>query len=177
MNKESRRSRVLILVSILFACAACIAVVHTPSIAPGVIAALVIIILGAVAASRELCRKPHDEALRSSIALALDSLRDSIVRWEDFRHSAARDTQADCLIRRQALLDDNSNNPDIRNFHRELRTSKRFLKRVDSVLERPRVPISSLERILHIADERSERLSDAWGRARKAALTMGPEAA
>ena len=141
--------------------------------APGVILVLVLAIL----AWFYLALRPSSnevQALRTSIKLSLDELDDILSEFDNFAFSQDSDHLADRTVHRPELLNTDSTDPDIENFHYEYSTAQRYSKRMHSHLAKHRLSVGQLERLLKISDERVAILRERWLAARRAAHKLGP---
>ncbi|GAB3708365.1 hypothetical protein [Corynebacterium nasicanis] len=114
-------------------------------------------------------------ALRSSIALSAEDIRDIIAEFDQFTVGSDAETVADRTLTRPALLDLDCPDPDIAEFHHEYATARRFLARLDARLANDSLEISQLETLLTVTDVRALELKEAWLAARQAAQRLGPE--
>ena len=100
----------------------------------------------------------HD-ALRTSIQLSSEDIRDVMAQFEDFEVSQDTDIIADRTLHRPALLDLDTNDPDIEAFHYQFASASRFLKRLPARLASPMLDTNQLEQILSVTDQRAAT----WG--------------
>lgn len=119
-------------------------------------------------------RNREAEALRLSIELSLQDIETTLAAFEHFKYSGDADAIADRTLHRPALLNIDSTNKDIEEFHYLESTSKRFINRVHAKLA-GELSVGQLESLLSIADRRSDQLEQAWVAARRAALELGSE--
>ena len=116
----------------------------------------------------------HD-ALRTSIQLSSEDIRDVMAQFEDFEVSQDMDIIADRTLHRPALLDLDTNDPDIEVFHYQYASASRFLKRLPARLASPMLDTNQLEQILSVTDQRAASLQESWLAARQAAFRLGPD--
>ncbi|WP_347305854.1 hypothetical protein [Corynebacterium sp. SA-MJD20WY100] len=116
----------------------------------------------------------HD-ALRTSIQLSSEDIRDVMAQFEDFEVSQDTDIIADRTLHRPALLDLDTNDPDIEAFHYQFASASRFLKRLPARLASPMLDTNQLEQILSVTDQRAASLQESWLAARQAAFRLGPD--
>lgn len=116
----------------------------------------------------------HD-ALRTSIQLSSEDIRDVMAQFEDFEVSQDTDIIADRTLHRPALLDLDTNDPDIEAFHYQYASASRFLKRLPARLASPMLDTNKLEQILSVTDQRAASLQESWLAARQAAFRLGPD--
>ncbi|HJG43890.1 hypothetical protein NQ011_06620 [Corynebacterium phoceense] len=116
----------------------------------------------------------HD-ALRTSIQLSSEDIRDVMAQFEDFEVSQDTDIIADRTLHRPALLDLDTNDPDIEAFHYQCASASRFLKRLPARLASPMLDTNQLEQILSVTDQRAASLQESWLAARQAAFRLGPD--
>ncbi|MFR9928701.1 hypothetical protein ACL1IY_01385, partial [Corynebacterium striatum] len=105
-------------------------------------------------ASRRPDASEHS-ALRTSIDLSADDIRDVIAEYDDFCNSESTDSIADRTMYRPALLDLDCVDPTIEAFHYELGGAKRFLRRLETRVYRNDIETDELESLLKVTDERA----------------------
>ena len=81
------------------------------------------------------------QALRSSIQLSAEDIRDVMDEFEKFETSMDPDALADRTLHRPALLDLDTSNEAIEGFHYQYATASRYLKRLPGRLANP-IPVS-----------------------------------
>lgn len=118
--------------------------------------------------------KSEHAALRTSIQLSAEDLRDVMAEFEKFESATDPDTLADRTLHRPALLDLDLSDEDIEAFHFQYAASARFLRRLPSRLNNPMLSTQQLEHLLTITDQRASELQESWLAARKAAFKLGP---
>ncbi|MFS0223012.1 hypothetical protein ACL1FW_01420 [Corynebacterium striatum] len=123
-------------------------------------------------ASRRPDASEHS-ALRTSIDLSADDIRDVIAEYDDFCNSESTDSIADRTMYRPALLDLDCVDPTIEAFHYELGGAKRFLRRLETRVYRNDIETDELESLLKVTDERATELRETWLAARRAAHSLG----
>ena len=102
-------------------------------------------------ASRRPDASEHS-ALRTSIDLSADDIRDVIAEYDDFCNSESTDSIADRTMYRPALLDLDCLDPTIEAFHYELGGAKRFLRRLEIRVYRNDIETDELESLLKVTD-------------------------
>ncbi|PCC82009.1 hypothetical protein COM45_09845 [Corynebacterium accolens] len=112
-------------------------------------------------------------ALRTSINLSADDIRDVIAEFDVFCNSQNTDAIADRTLHRPALLDLDCTDPTIEAFRYELNGAKRFLSRLDIRVYRTDIETDELESLLRVTDDRATELRETWLAARRAALSLG----
>ena len=158
-----------VLAIILAACIAVLAIFRLQGL-------LLIIPILAVAAL-VMTRRPDTSetiALRSSIMLSADDIRDVVAEFDHFTDSADTTAIADRTLTRPALLDLDCTDPDIAAFHHEYATARRFLSRLDARLANESLEVPQLESLLQVTDMRALELKETWLAARQAAQRLGP---
>lgn len=130
------------------------------------------IILMTIVLVRHRPDEPEAKALRSSISLSADDIRDVIDDYEFFADSPDTDAVADRTLHRPALLDQDCDHPDIEAFHFQRMTNRRFLNRLDARLAAD-LSVSELEQLLNVTDRRALELKEAWLMARRSAKQLG----
>lgn len=113
-------------------------------------------------------------ALRSSISLSAEDLRDVLDEFDRFSDDADADALADRTLHRPALLDQDCSDPEIEEFHYQQATARRFLNRLEARLANPDLEIGQLETLLSVTDQRVLELRESWLTARQAAKRLGP---
>lgn len=119
-------------------------------------------------------RDPEVDALRSSLAVACEDITQVIEEYEDLANGQSTDAIADRTLNYPALVERDSGDPAIEDFHLRLGSAKRFVGRVDKHLLSNDLDRHALERLLNIADQRAEELEESWSDARRAARKLGP---
>lgn len=158
-----------VLAIILAACIAVLAIFRLQGLL------LIIPILAVVALV--MTRRPDTSetiALRSSIMLSADDIRDVVAEFDHFTDSADTTAIADRTLTRPALLDLDCTDPDIAAFHHEYATARRFLSRLDARLANESLEVPQLESLLQVTDMRALELKETWLAARQAAQRLGP---
>lgn len=158
-----------VLAIILAACIAVLAIFRLQGL-------LLIIPILAVAAL-VMTRRPDTSetiALRSSIMLSADDIRDVVAEFDHFTDSADTTAIADRTLTRPALLDLDCTDPDIAAFHHEYATARRFISRLDARLANESLEVPQLESLLQVTDMRALELKETWLAARQAAQRLGP---
>lgn len=152
---------------------ACVALVYLLKV-PGLFISLMLL----AAAWLAVTTKPtssENTALRTSISLSAEDIRDTLSAFVDFETSMEADAIADRTLHRPALLDLDGNDPDIEAFHYQVASAKRYLKRLPARMANPMLDTNSLEQLLSVTDQRAASLQEAWLNARRAALKLGPD--
>lgn len=116
---------------------------------------------------------PETDALRSSIILSAEDIEDVIGEFDRFANSPDTDAMADRTLNRPALLDQDSEHPDIEKFHFHCQTNRRFLNRLEGKLTTD-LSVEELEQLLAVTDRRSMELKESWLLARRSAKRLGP---
>lgn len=168
-NSYSRRSTLAMALT-LGACIVLIALLKVPG--------LMISFLLVGAALLMMSARPEStehDALRTSIRLSSEDIRDVMAQFEDFEVSQDTDIIADRTLHRPALLDLDTNEPDIEAFHYQYASASRFLKRLPARLASPMLDTNQLEQILSVTDQRAASLQESWLAARQAAFRLGPD--
>lgn len=140
---------------------------------PGVIICLIILPI----ALFMLYSRPdasEQKTLRSSISLSADDIQDVVDEYEHFAHSVDTAAIADRTLHRPALMDTECEDPAVEQFHYQLSTAKRYLRRLDARLVKTNMETSEFEQLLKITDQRALELKESWLVARRAALALGP---
>lgn len=113
-------------------------------------------------------------ALRTSIELSADEIREVLDEYERFALGEDAESIADRTLRRPALLNDDSPDEDIARFHFEAASARRFLHRLPARTADPGLTAAQLENLLSVTDGRALCLREAWVAARRAARRLGP---
>lgn len=113
------------------------------------------------------------QALRSSIRLSAEDIRDVMAEFEHFETSMDPDSLADRTLHRPALLDLDTNDAEVEAFHYQYATAGRFLKRLPGRLANPMLGTGQLEQLLTVTDQRAAELKESWLAARRAAQRLG----
>lgn len=166
-DASSQRSTLAILLTVV-ACTALIVLLK----APGVI---ISILLASAVWLMSSARPEASEhaALRTSIELSAEDISDVIAEFKNFETSPDPDALADRTLHRPALLDLDTNDPDIEAFHYQYASALRYLKRLPARLANPMLSTSQLEHLLTITDQRAADLKESWLTARRAAQKLG----
>ncbi len=114
-------------------------------------------------------------ALRSSIELSAEDIRDVMAEFERFETSMEPEVLADRTLHRPALLDLDTADEDIEAFHYNYSCAARFVRRLPARLANPMMSTSQLEHLLSITDQRAAELKESWLAARRAAQRLGPD--
>ncbi|MDO5669508.1 MAG: hypothetical protein Q4G50_05845 [Corynebacterium sp.] len=160
----------LVLAIILLACVAVLGIFRLQG--------LLLIIPILVVAAFVMTRRPDTRettALRSSILLSADDIRDVVAEFERFADSPDTTAIADRTLARPALLDLDCTDPDIAAFHHAYATARRFLGRLDARLANESLEVPQLESLLQVTDMRALELKETWLAARQAAQRLGPD--
>ncbi|WP_235923091.1 hypothetical protein [Corynebacterium lizhenjunii] len=140
---------------------------------PGLIISMVIAIAAWLMVSAQPQSREH-AALRTSIELSAEDLRDIMAQFQDFETSTDIDAIADRTLHRPALLDLETTDPDIEAFHFQYASAHRFLRRLPTRMSNPVLNTHQLEQLLAVTDQRAAELQESWLAARRAAFRLGP---
>ena len=116
---------------------------------------------------------PEIEALKASLSVARDDIREIIDWYDDFVTGTTLDALEQRTITYRALALPNSDIPEIEDFQLRLDSSRRFLARVDTHLLQGDLSRHELEKLITIADQRASELACSWSDARRAARNAG----
>ncbi|MBN9643313.1 hypothetical protein ACFSSC_04640 [Corynebacterium mendelii] len=114
------------------------------------------------------------EALRTSIKLSAEDIRDVLDEYRDFLTGSEPDQQADRMLHRPALADKDCGNSDIEAFFFASQTAHRFLARLDARLAAD-LSVAQLDSLLSVTDRRALEIKEAWITARRTALRLGTD--
>ncbi|APT92374.1 hypothetical protein CPHO_05110 [Corynebacterium phocae] len=165
--------QVRLTLSVVLTFVACVALVLLLKV-PGVI---ISIFLAAAVWLMATARPAASEeaALRTSIQLSAEDLRDVMEDFERFETSPSAEALADRTLHRPALLDLDVVNPEIEDFHHQYTSAARYLNRLPARLADPTLTPSQLEKLLNVTDQRADDLRESWMRARRAAKALGTD--
>lgn len=166
---NNAQRRILAMVLSLVACLALVATLKLPG--------LLISALLALAAYIMVSSRPDASdlaSLRTSIELSAEDLQDVLDEFNTFCSSEDPNIVADRMLQRPALADADCTDPDISAFHYEKNSAQRFLRRLGPRLYRSDAETAELETLLRVTDERVEALQEAWLKARRSAVQLGP---
>lgn len=137
---------------------------------------MALLLIFAVALARQKQPPAYFEAnaLRSSIELACEDIQDILDQYTQFATSNDPDSLADRTLHRPELLNPDSEDPNISQFHLEAHAARRFINRMTAKITDPSLDVRELEQFLEVADQRCSNLKLSWIDARRAAKRLGP---
>ena len=112
------------------------------------------------------------EALRTSIRLSAEDIKDVLDEYEEFLTGTDPDRQADRMLHRPALADPDCGDGDIEAFFFASQTARRFLTRLDARLAAD-LSVAQLDSLLSVTDRRALEIKEHWVTARRSALRLG----
>ncbi|MEJ5996923.1 hypothetical protein [Corynebacterium sp. H130] len=113
------------------------------------------------------------EAIVASIQLSAEDLADVISDFDRFCTSPDVQSLEDRTLLRPALMDRDTQVPEIATFHEDVANAQRFLHRLPARLA-GELSVKQAEKLLMITDERVAALRESWLSARRAARDIGP---
>ena len=167
---DSARGRLTL--AVVFTTIACVALIRLLGISGFILAAALAAAVFSMVRSRP--NASEHVALRSSIQLSAEDIRDVLAEYNQFLTSPDAETLADRTLHRPALADKDCTDPTINSFFYQCSAASRFLNRLNARLSK-NLETVELENLLSVTDQRASNLTEAWIDARRAAAHLGSD--